>query len=96
MFTKRYDLNKYENIVLAGNEYGAIGSLIWSRYFHDNIVLNYGKKHQYSLIVDSIPHGPKNFKTNSSVYLSSLENLLKITPIDNFNPFKLCALQNYQ
>lgn len=81
---------------MAGNEYGAIGALIWSGYFYDNFVLNSGRQLKYSLIVDSIPHGYKNFKTSSNVYQSYLENLLKLTPIQPSHPFQLCALQNYQ
>jgi hypothetical protein len=40
---KKYNLTKISKFVFAGSGFGAIGALIWSRYFYDNTVLNLGQ-----------------------------------------------------
>jgi hypothetical protein len=64
LITQKYNLTKQNKFVFAGSGYGAIGALIWSRYFYDQIVLNLGQNKEFSLILDSIPFGYNSYKTS--------------------------------
>ena len=43
LISKKYNLTKINKFVFAGSGFGAVGALIWSRYFHDEIILNLGQ-----------------------------------------------------
>jgi hypothetical protein len=78
----------------VGSGYGAVGALIWSRYFYDEIVLNSGKNKHFSLILDTIPFSYPSFKTKSNEYEESLQNMLKLANAEELTPFILCTLRN--
>jgi hypothetical protein len=90
---KKYDLNKIGKVVFAGSGFGAVGALIWSRYFYDRILLATGS-HKFSLILDSYPRSYNSFRTKNNVYVTALLNLGKLVNQEQLNPFILCTLRN--
>ena len=76
LIIKKYNLAKLSKFAFTGSGLGAIGALLWSRYFYDGVILSLGQNREFSLILDSIPFGYNSFKTSKDEYQTSLENMI--------------------
>ena len=78
---------------MAGSGLGAVGALTWSRYFRDEYVYSHNNL-KFSLILDSYPFFFTSSKTGRNEYQIALQNLMKLSNVDESHPFLLCALRN--
>lgn len=79
--------------MFAGSGLGAVGALTWSRLFRDEYVYSHASI-KFSVILDSYPFFYPSFKSGRNQFQIALQNMMKITNVDESHPFLLCALRN--
>ena len=82
----------YERVIFAGSGLGAVGAMIWSRYFRDSYLGQ--QKIDFRLMVEGIPNSYLWFKTGNNEYELALQNMMKLANTDQGHPFTLCKLRN--
>ena len=78
-------------IVVSGSGIGAIGAMIWAKYYKENF--SYSLNH-YRLVLDSLPQNYLSFKTNTNQFKSYLQNMMKLANVDGNHPFSQCSLMH--
>jgi len=63
--SKKFNISKLSNVLVAGSGVGAIGAMTWARYFHDEIVMKSGNL-KYELLIGSFPFSYLSFKTGKN------------------------------